>query len=127
MVGLPLGGRVGGLLVIPCGLTPGFCLGVSGLPIGPLRVVPFDGLLDTGLIVGFNAGTRLGRLFAFTMGHGAIRALVERAGAFWLATRVNLSTTRSFVPAAGPFQATATPRCAPKAAPAASTLLWHLT
>ncbi len=69
MVGLPLGGRVGGLLIIPCGLTLGFCLGVSGLPIGPLWVAPFDGLLDTGLVVGFNVGTRSGRHFAFAVGH----------------------------------------------------------
>ena len=43
VVGLPLGGRVGGVLVNPLGLTPGLCLGVSGPPIGLLRVAPFDG------------------------------------------------------------------------------------
>jgi hypothetical protein len=74
VVGLPLGGCVGGLLVIPCGLTPGFCFGVSGLPIGPLWVAPFDGLLKTGLVLGFNVGTRLACHFAFAVGHGAIQA-----------------------------------------------------
>jgi hypothetical protein len=55
MLGLPLGGRVGGLIVIPLGLAPGLCLGVSGPPISPLRVPSVDGLLDTGLVIGFDA------------------------------------------------------------------------
>ncbi len=127
MVGLPLGGCVGGILIIPLGLTPGSCLGVSGLPIGPLRF-SFDGLLKTGLVVGFDAvaGTRSGCRFAFAVGHGAIRASAERAGAFWLAARVKLLAVRHFVPAAGPSQATVVPQRAPKAAPAALTLSWHL-
>ena len=76
MVGLPLGGRVGGLLVIPLGLTPALCLGLSGPPIGPLWVAPFNGLLDNGLIVGFNAvvGTCSGRCIALALGRGAIRS-----------------------------------------------------
>jgi hypothetical protein len=76
VVGLPLGGRVGGLLVIPLGLTPALCLGLSGPPIGPLWVAPFNGLLDNGLIVGFNAvvGTCLGRCIALALGRGAIRS-----------------------------------------------------
>jgi hypothetical protein len=73
MVGLPLGGRVGGLLVTPLGLTPGLCLGASGPPIGPLWVAPFDGLLDTGLVIRFNAvaGTCLGHCIALALGCGA--------------------------------------------------------
>jgi hypothetical protein len=76
VVGLFLGGQVGGLLVIPLGLTPGLCLGVSGPPIGPLWVTPFDGLLKPGLVVGFDAvtGTSSGRRFAFAVGRGALWA-----------------------------------------------------
>jgi hypothetical protein len=69
VVGLPLGGRVGGHLVIARGLTPGFCLGVSGFPIGPLWVAPFNGLLKTGLVIRFDVGTRSGCRFAFAVGH----------------------------------------------------------
>ena len=52
--------------------------------------------------------------------------LAERAGASLLAMWVKLSTTGRVVPAAGPSQSTAATRHAPKAAPAASTLSWHL-
>jgi hypothetical protein len=76
VVGIPLGGRVGGLLIISLGLTPGFCLGVSGPPIGPLWVAPFEGLLNTGLVVGFDAivGTRSGHRIVLAVGRGAIQA-----------------------------------------------------
>jgi hypothetical protein len=86
VVGLPLGGCVGGLLVIPLGLTPGLCLRVSGPPIGPLWVAPFDGLLDTGLVVGFDgiAGTRLGRRIALTMGRRAIRVSCREGRSFFV-------------------------------------------
>ncbi len=57
MLGLPLGGPVGCLLVIPLGLASDLCLGVSGHPISPLWVTSVDGLLDTGLVVGFDAVT----------------------------------------------------------------------
>ena len=55
MLGIPLGGHVGGLLIILLGLASGLCLGVSSRPISPLRVPSVDGLLDTGLIVRFDA------------------------------------------------------------------------
>ncbi len=73
MRGLPLGHRVGGLLVIPLGLAPGLCLGISDFPISPLWVPPVDGLLNTGLVVGFDAiaGTCSGFHFAFAVGCGA--------------------------------------------------------
>jgi hypothetical protein len=49
-------------------------LGVFGLLIGPLRVAPFNGLLKTSLIIGFDTGTRSGHRFAIAVGHGAVRA-----------------------------------------------------
>ncbi len=55
MLGLALGGHVGDLLIIPLGLASGLCLGVSGPPISPLQVPSVDGLLDTGLVGGFDA------------------------------------------------------------------------
>ncbi len=86
MVGLPPGGRVGSLLVIPLGLTPGLCLGVSGPPINPLWVAPFDGLLDTSLVVRFNAvvGTHLGCRISLAVGRGAIRASPGEGRSFFV-------------------------------------------
>ncbi len=86
MVGLPLGGCVGGLLVIPLSLTPGLCLGVSGPPIGPLQVAPFDGLLNTGLVVGLDAvaGTRSGCRIALAKVCGAIRTSCGEGRSFFV-------------------------------------------
>jgi hypothetical protein len=80
VVGLPLGGRVGGVLVIPLGLTPGLCLGISGPPIGLLRVALFD------LVVGFDAvaGTRLGHRIALAVGHRAIRTSCREGRSFFV-------------------------------------------
>ncbi len=86
VVGLPLGGRVGGFLVIPLSLTPGLCLGVSGPPIGPLWVAPFDGLLDTSLVVGFDAVTRThsGCHIALAVDCRAIRASCGEGRSFFV-------------------------------------------
>ncbi len=75
VVGSPMGGYVGGLLVIPLGLCPGCCLGVADSATGSLQATPVLGIRRIALLVGVPAiaGLRSGSPHAFV----ACRGFVE--------------------------------------------------
>jgi hypothetical protein len=55
VVGSPVGGYVGGLLVVPLGLCPGCCLGVADSATGPLQAAPVLGVRRVAFLVGVPA------------------------------------------------------------------------
>jgi hypothetical protein len=52
VVGSPVGGYIGGLLVVPLGLYPGCCLGVANSATGPSQAVPVLGVCRVAFFVG---------------------------------------------------------------------------
>ncbi len=68
VVDSPVGGYVGGLLVVPLSLCPGCCLGVADSATGPLQAAPILGVRRVALLVGVPAvaGPRSGSRHALS-------------------------------------------------------------